>query len=301
MADTVDQAVQAFLDYLEHIRQSSEHTLRAYKNDMKRLLEWLEREAPDITSITQLEANSLRAFIADQAGLNLAASSLARIVASVRAFGKFCARSERLAHNPAGMLRAPKQQRSLPHYLESADIDALLSAPQGDDEKSVRDRALLETLYSTGARVSELVGINDDAINMRHALVTLRGKGKKERIAPLGDPALDAIKAYMQLRDAKYGRGEDERGTFLSTRGKRLHDRDIRRLMDHYLGKCGLSQKASPHTLRHSFATHLLQAGADIRSVQELLGHASLNTTQIYTHLDLEHLRSVYAKAHPRA
>ena len=301
MAETPQAASDAFIAYLADVRQSSEHTIRAYTRDMRRFHDWLQQEAPDIDDITQLEANTLRAFIADQASQQLANSSLARLVASIRAFGKFLARTERLAHNPAGMLRAPKQSRKLPHYLESQDIEALLDAPQGSDEKSMRDRALFETLYSTGARVSELVGLNDDDFNMRHALVVLRGKGKKERLAPLGDPAIQAIKQYQQTRDTKHGGAENERGTFLSTRGNRLHDRDVRRIMDHYLGVCGLSHKTSPHTLRHSFATHLLQAGADIRSVQELLGHASLNTTQIYTHLDLEHLREVYAKAHPRA
>lgn len=301
MAETIAAASQAFLDYLEHVRQSSEHTLRAYNGDLKRLLNWFEKEAPDVTDITQVEANSLRAFIADQASEKLAASSLARLVASTRAFGKFLARTERLSHNPAGMLRAPKLGRKLPHYLEAEDIDALLSAPHGENEKALRDKALLETLYSTGARVSELVGINDDAINFQQELVVLRGKGKKERLAPLGEPAVEAIKAYMVSRDSAHGRADADRGTFLSKRGKRLYDRDVRRILDHYLLLCGLSQKTSPHTLRHSFATHLLQAGADIRSVQELLGHASLNTTQIYTHLDLEHLRAVYRKAHPRA
>lgn len=301
MAETPQAASAAFLSYLADVRQSSEHTIRAYTRDMQRLHDWLQQEAPDIDDVTQLEANTLRAFIADQAAQSLAASSLARIVATIRAFGKFLARTERLAHNPAGMLRAPKTSRKLPHYLESQDIDALLDAPQGNTEKALRDRAILETLYSTGARVSELVGLNDDDFNLRHALVVLRGKGKKERLAPLGDPALDAIKAYWECRDLKHGGADNQRGTFLSTRGKRLYDRDVRRIMDHYLGICGLSHKTSPHTLRHSFATHLLQAGADIRSVQELLGHASLNTTQIYTHLDLEHLRKVYAQAHPRA
>ncbi len=301
MPETIAAASDAFLDYLLNVRQSSEHTLRAYRSDMQRLLDWMAKEASDIEDVKMLDAHSLRAFIADQAELNLAPSTLARIVSSTRAFGKFLTRSERVENNPAGLLRAPKLGRKLPHYLENDDIDKLLDAPQGSDEKALRDKAILEVLYSTGARVGELVGINDDSINFRHELVSLRGKGKKERLAPLGDPAIQALKAYFQTRDSHHGTADNERGSFLSVRGKRLHDRDVRRILDHYLQVSGLSQKTSPHTLRHSFATHLLQAGADIRSVQELLGHASLNTTQIYTHLDLEHLRDVYNKAHPRA
>lgn len=303
--ETIGETVQAFKDYLQHVRMYSEHTLRAYAGDLKRLLAWLEKEASDITDIRQLEGQSLRAFIADQASEDLAPSTLARLVACMRAFGKFLANSERLSYNPAGMLRAPRQGRTLPHYLESEDILALFNAAAaGTSEKYLRDTAILETLYSTGMRVSELVGLDDQRIDFQQDLVIVRGKGKKERLAPLGRPAHQALRTYIQTRNSVHGHDDStaqQRGTFLSVRGNRLHDRDVRRILDHYLSVCGLSQKTSPHTLRHSFATHLLQAGADIRSVQELLGHASLNTTQIYTHLDVEHLRKVYELAHPRA
>ena len=200
-------------------------------------------------------------------------------------------------------------RRKLPHYLETHDLEALLAAPQGDDESALRDRAILETLYSTGMRVSELVGMNDRDLDLIGGIVRVRGKGRKERLAPVGMPAVRAIEAYRVARDAKHGRDTAERGTFLSSAkakrggggGRRISDVDVRRRLAHHLAAAGLSSRTTPHTLRHSFATHLLRAGADIRVVQELLGHRSLNTTQIYTHLTIEALRQVYRKAHPRA
>jgi integrase/recombinase XerC len=236
---------------------------------------------------------------------------VARAVAALRAFGRFLATSERLAANPATMLRAPRKPRKLPHYLETAEIARLLAAPlagaAADDEAALRDTAMLEVLYSTGLRVSELVGLDDQRIDLFGGVVTARGKGRKERLAPLGRPAIRAFEAYRARRDAIHGKGDAQRGAFLSVAhrrragGVRLADPDVRRILDRYLALTGLSTRTTPHTLRHSFATHLLRAGADIRAVQELLGHASLNTTQIYTHLTMDALRAVYDKAHPRA
>jgi integrase/recombinase XerC len=301
-SETITQACDCFLAHLRDARQVSEHTLRAYGNDLKRLLDWLALEAPDLQHLFQLEDRSLRSFVADQAEQGLAGASVARLVASLRSFGRFVATTERLSYNPAGMLRAPRSGRKLPQVFEQDDVAALLAAPKGNDFKALRDRAILELLYSTGMRVGELVALDDSHIDPLGGLVTVRGKGRKERLALLGGPAIEAWEAYRLARDAAHGRDPGgRRGAWLSLRGKRLYDRDIRRMLDHYLALCGLSPKASPHTLRHSFATHLLQAGADIRSVQELLGHASLNTTQIYTHLDLKQLREVYRRAHPRA
>jgi integrase/recombinase XerC len=204
------------------------------------------------------------------------------------------------------LLRGPRQRRALPHWLEPDEITALLAAPHGGDEAAVRDKALLETLYSTGMRVGELVAVNDADLDPAAGTCLIRGKGRKERLGLLGGPALAALAAYRLRRDAIHGGGAPDRGTFLSVRarhrgGRRLTDRDVRRILLRYLVACDLSRKITPHTLRHSFATHLVQAGADIRSVQELLGHASLSTTAIYTHLSLDALREVYRKAHPRA
>jgi integrase/recombinase XerC len=299
--ETIEEASEAFLASLRDLRQASEHTLRAYRGECRRLLDWLAREAGDLQHPQELDGRSLRAYIADLAAGGLAPSSLARAVAALRAFGRFLLTTERVTANPAGLLRAPKQGRKLPSVLEDAEIEALLAAPDPATQAGARDRAMLEILYSGGLRVGELVSLDDRQIDCLGQVVLVRGKGRKERLAPLGRPAVQAFEAYRLLRDAAHGRGREDRGAFLSLRGQRISDRDVRRRLDGYLAATGLSPKTSPHTLRHSFATHLLQAGADIRAVQELLGHASLNTTQIYTHLSLEHLREVYRLAHPRA
>jgi integrase/recombinase XerC len=298
MGEQLFAAVETYLAHLENSVQASDHTLRAYRRELGEFVDTIGRE----TAIERLEHLTFRSFIADQAARKeLAPASLARLVACLRSFGRWLATTERLGANPAALLRAPRVGRKLPHYLETSEIDTLLLAPQGSDERAVRDRAILETLYSTGMRVGELVGCDDPRIDLVGAVVRVRGKGKKERLAPLGLPAVRALEAYRTIRDQHHSKGGPTRGTFLSLRGKRLADRDIRRILQHWLIVSGLSTKTHPHTLRHSFATHLLQAGADIRAVQELLGHASLNTTQIYTHLTIDALREVYQKAHPRA
>lgn len=316
MSETIAEAVSAFLDHLRDAREASVHTQRAYGHELAGWLAWYRAQGLGDLPVTALDALSLRRWLADRAGATGAedarppsAATVARSVAALRAFGKFLATSERLQANPAALLRSPKVKRKLPHYLETHELEALLAAPQGDDEGAVRDRAILETLYSTGMRVSELVGLNDRDLDLIGGIARVRGKGRKERLAPLGLPAVRAIEAYRAVRDANHKRGPETRGTFLSTArakrggggGRRITDVDVRRRLSHHLAVAGLSSRTTPHTLRHSFATHLLRAGADIRVVQELLGHASLNTTQIYTHLTIEALRQVYRKAHPRA
>lgn len=303
MSERVADAIELFLAHLADGRQASAHTLRAYTRELGEFREHLGNDA----QITDLEHATFRAFVAAKASggkeaCELAPASLARLIACLRSFGKWMATTERLGANPAALLRAPRVTRKLPHYLETAEIEALLLAPAGMDERATRDRALLETLYATGMRVGELVGSDDPHYDLIGGVVRVRGKGKKERLAPLGEPAIRALEAYRVARNAAHGKAPlPTRGTFLSLRGNRLADRDIRRILQHWLLVAGLSSKTHPHTLRHSFATHLLQAGADIRAVQELLGHASLNTTQIYTHLTIEVLREVYKLAHPRA
>ncbi|HYE05449.1 MAG TPA: tyrosine recombinase [Planctomycetota bacterium] len=293
-------AIDDYLAQLRDVRQASEHTLRAYRHDLDDLASWLAVEAADVLTVEQLEARSLRSFIVDRAAAGGSAATNARRVAAVRAFGRWLAESERLTGNPAAALRGPRRGRKLPHWLERDEVDALLAAPAGDDQRARRDRAILELLYSTGMRVGELVALTDERIDLFGGVVVVRGKGRKERLAPVGGPAVRALEAYVLGRDAAHGR-QKRRSTFLSLRGRPLADRDIRRILLRAIRIAGLSTRTTPHTLRHTFATHLLKAGADIRAVQELLGHASLNTTQIYTHLTLDALRAVYAKAHPRA
>jgi integrase/recombinase XerC len=318
MSETIRLAADAFIAHLRDARQASIHTLRAYQHELTIWLTWCQKQQTDAMPVTQLDAMMLRLYLADRAAGSLesstpttapSAATLARSVAALRAFGKFLATSERLGGNPAALLRSPRVRRKLPHYLETHDLEALLNAPQGEDEAANRDRAILETLYSTGMRVGELVSLNDRNIDVIGGIALVRGKGRKERLAPLGAPAVRALEMYRRQRDELHGRGTDTRGVFLSVvsakrgtgGGRRLSDVDVRRLLQRHLRACGLSTKTTPHTLRHSFATHLLHAGADIRAVQELLGHSSLNTTQIYTHLTIDALRAVYRKAHPRA
>jgi len=226
---------------------------------------------------------------------------VARLVAAIRSFGRWLAVTGRLGASPAGLLRAPRRGRKLPRWLEPEEIAALLAAPQGDGFAAVRARAVLETLYSTGMRVGELCGLDEARLDLIGGVITVRGKGRKERLAPLGAPAIRALEAWRRLRDGGFGRSGRESPVFRGTRGGRLDQREVRRLLGDAIAAAGLAGRTTPHTLRHSFATHLLRAGADIRSVQELLGHASLATTQIYTHLSIDDLREAYRRAHPRA
>jgi integrase/recombinase XerC len=307
MPDTIADAAVQFIAYQKDQVHASDHTVRAYERELKDFLDYLRVESGDVTTVDKLEPTTFRSYLVARAEgwagrEGLKPASLARLTAALRSFCKHLVARGQITANPTTLLRPPKRQRKLPHHLDSDDIAALLSAPQGDDERNVRDRAILEVLYSTGMRVGELVSLNDTHIDRFGQTITVHGKGRRERVAVLGDPALEALERYMVMRDATHGRDTTKtRGTFLSLNGLRLHDRDVRRFIKGHLVTADLSNKTSPHTLRHSFATHLLNAGADLRVVQEMLGHASIDTTQIYTHLSIEHLREVYRRAHPRA
>lgn len=290
-------AVEAFLAQLRDARNASPHTLRGYAADLAGVVEAFGADAP----LSALEARRLRDHVASRAGRGLAPASVARLVAAIRSFGRWLALTGRLAASPAGLLRAPRRGRKLPRWLEPDEIMRLLDAPQGDDFAALRARAVLETLYSTGMRVGELCGLDESRLDLLGGVAVLRGKGRKERLAPLGAPAIRALEAWRRSRDATFGRSGRDDPVFRGTRGGRLDQREVRRLLGDAIAAAGLAGRTTPHTLRHSFATHLLRAGADIRSVQELLGHASLATTQIYTHLSIEDLREAYRLAHPRA
>ncbi len=297
VSETLAAAVTAFLATLRDARQASPHTLRGYANDLTGVVERFGGDLP----VSSLDARQLREHVSERAATGLAPASVARLVAAIRSFGKWLALTGRLGASPAGLLRAPRQGRKLPRWLEPDEIARLLVAPQGDGFAAVRARAVLETLYSTGMRVGELCSLDESRLDLIGGVVVVRGKGRKERLAPLGGPAIRSIEAWRMVRDARFGRGGRDAAVFRGTRGGRLDQREVRRLLGDAIAEAGLAGRTTPHTLRHSFATHLLRAGADIRSVQELLGHASLATTQIYTHLSIEDLRAAYRKAHPRA
>jgi integrase/recombinase XerC len=253
--------------------------------------------APD-----HLSTRLLRAYLAWLHEQGYARTTIARRLAAVRSWCRFLCRQGVLESNPAVGLRGPRLDRKLPHFLQRDDMLRLLSAPPGESPLGLRDRAILETLYSAGLRVSELTGLNVDDLDLDDGIATVRGKGRRERLALLGGPAQSAIRAWLETRSALGGlRADTQPALFLNKNRTRLTSRSVGRLLEKYLGQAGLDPRTSPHTLRHSFATHLLDAGADIRSVQELLGHRSLGTTQIYTHVTTQRLRDSYHKAHPRA
>ncbi|MCC6140704.1 MAG: tyrosine recombinase XerC [Nitrospira sp.] len=301
----MDDAIRAFMTFLAVERQASPETIRNYRSDLRQLTAFLIQAgpAPQVQRplpVGDVTTDSLRAYLhwLDRKGEK--ASSLARKLACLRSFYRFHVREGTVAKNPAADIRSPKLPKTLPRVLTKDDANALMEFPNGAAPLSLRDRAILETLYSTGARVSEAVGLNLGDLNRTDGLVHLRGKGRKERIVPIGDVALQAIQTYRDSLKRVGGRIPSITPLFLNHRGGRLTARSVARLVARYSSRLA-GGAVSPHALRHSYATHLLDEGADLRSIQEMLGHASLSTTQKYTHLATDQLLAVYDRAHPRA
>ncbi|MBL7084482.1 MAG: tyrosine recombinase XerC [Candidatus Omnitrophica bacterium] len=289
----MDRYINKFLTYLEIEKNVSKHTLLNYRIDLKQLRDFLQNK--DVQKIDRLD---IRKYLAFSKAKNLQKRTLARKLSTIRSLFKFLMREDHINSNPLGGISSPKLEKKLPIFLDVDKVAKLMEAPDKISVLGLRDRAVLETLYSTGIRVSELVGLNIGQVDFIAGIVKVYGKGKKERLAPIGDKALRAIRDYLAKQTTKK---KDTQALFLNRNNKRLTDRGIQNIVDKYIRQISLREKVSPHTLRHSFATHLLDRGADLRSVQELLGHASLSTTQIYTHITTERLKSVYNKAHPRA
>lgn len=300
---TMPSAVARFLRYLAVERNASELTVKSYREDLELLSEYLTDSyggrCPDPWQVSTLE---LRGYVAALTEAGYAKTTISRRLASLRSFFKFGQREGWVDDNPAKPLRNPRAGRNLPHFLSTDEIRRLLSAPPIGEPLGLRDRAILETMYSAGLRVSEVVGLNDSDFDRAGEVLRVRGKGKKERLAPIGSYAIEAIVQWLDIRelhrDADLG---SDSPIFVNRFGKRLTTRSVARMLEKYLKEAGLDHRTSPHSLRHSFATHLLDCGADIRSVQELLGHKSLVTTQIYTHVSTASLREAYERAHPRA
>jgi len=278
-----------FIRHLEVEKNSSPHTIRAYRKDIEKFFDQ-SSDSPN------WGVNEIRAFIAGEIRKGLKKSTTLRRLSAVRSFLRFLVQEGVMDFNPAKLVNSPKLPKTLPRFLTVDEVFSLVEKPSDSNFIATRDRAVLELLYSSGLRVSELVGLSPDDIDLREGLVKVKGKGKKERIVPVGSKALSAIKSYMLERSLVKGK---ENALFLNRSGGRLSDRQIRRIIIKYSRLLGLTGKITPHTLRHTFATHLLQDGADLRVIQELLGHKSLSTTQKYTHLDITHLMEVYDKAHP--
>jgi integrase/recombinase XerC len=297
----LDATVNGFLDYLRYERNASEFTLKSYGEDLACLDEFLSQSLGREVFAHSIQSTELRSYVAALHDAGYAKSSISRRLASLRSFFRYMQRQGWIEQNPAEPLRNPRPQRKLPHFLSPDEIGQLLSAPE-KDAAGLRDRAILETIYSAGLRVSELVGVDDGDLQWSEGIVHVRGKGKKERLAPLGSHAIRAVKRWLSKRSLANDVPSGERApVFTNKFGRRITTRSVARMLDKYIRSLGLDSRTSPHTLRHSFATHLLDAGADIRSVQELLGHKSLVTTQIYTHVSTASLLKIYEKAHPRA
>ncbi|MFQ5422767.1 MAG: site-specific tyrosine recombinase/integron integrase [Phycisphaerae bacterium] len=254
------------------------------------------------TRLLNVTADQIRAFLAFLHEREYSKATTARKLATLRSFYKFCLRRGMITSNPVATIRTPKQERHLPKFLEIEQVRQLLTTPDDTTLLGARDRAILETLYSTGVRVSELVALDIPDIDTAGESLRVRGKGRKERIAPIGPTAIAAIRKYLDMRNADPRSPTfDQQALFVNKHGQRLSTRSVRRKLDKYLVQCGLDPSISPHTLRHTFATHMLNNGADLRSVQELLGHQSISTTQIYTHVTTQQLKKDYDESHPRA
>jgi tyrosine recombinase XerC len=286
----MERYIEKFIRYLEIEKNYSEHTITNYRLDLEDFRQFLGQS--DIESVDYL---TLRKYLALLKEKNLTTRSISRKISALRSFFKFLTREGLLKANPILVLSSPKMEKHLPQFLTEDETRRLIESAASADERTLRDRAILETFYSTGIRISELVGLDTEDIDFIGGIVKVMGKGKKERIVPIGDHAIKAIREYLDKRK------KPSPAVFLNKSGKRISDRGVRNIVEKYIRLASLKQGVSPHTLRHSFATHLLDRGADLRSVQELLGHANLSSTQIYTHLTTERLKSVYDKAHPRA
>jgi integrase/recombinase XerC len=292
----MDEALAEFLRYLALERNASELTVKSYREDLTQAAGFFTEKLGKATP-ERLTTRLMRAYLAWLNEQGYAKTTIARRIAAVRSWCRFLCRQGTLKTNPAEGLRGPRQDKKLPNFLSPEDLARLLATPPADTPLGCRDRAILETLYSAGVRVSELTGLNLDDVDFDDGCAIVRGKGKRERLVLLGEECRDALQTWLAFR----GKVTKTPALFVNKNGTRLTSRSVGRLVEKYLAQAGLDPRASPHTLRHSFATHLLDAGADIRSVQELLGHRSLSTTQVYTHVTTVRLKDSYHKAHPRA
>jgi integrase/recombinase XerC len=305
----MQEYIGRFGDYLNYERNVSPHTLRNYMSDLEQFLDFLcpkdsdgNRRAVEIRDIDHI---TIREYLATLYGQQRKKTSIARKLATLRSFFKFLCREEVIELNPARLVSSPRLEKRLPRVLPIEEMFRFLESPDTGTVLGKRDRALLELLYATGCRVAELAGINIDDLDFKRESVLLRGKGRKERIVPFGSKAKETLYAYIDSRGGLLAAApetkRDSRPLFLNYQGTRITTRSIGRMVEKYVRECAILHHISPHAIRHSFATHMLSAGADLRAIQELLGHASLSSTQIYTHVSIEQLMQVYDKAHPRA
>jgi integrase/recombinase XerC len=302
--------IHSFLEHLQGERQLSPQTLRAYEHDLVTFHEFLSRDFlgkdPEAVRPQDADALAVRSFLAALTRQGLGKRSQGRALSAVRSLFRFACLEGVLAANPAQGVKTPKVPKTLPRHLRPGEVEDLIEAPAGDAPLERRDRAILELLYAAGLRVSELVGLDWPDVDLPARVLRVMGKGRKERMVPFGRPAGDALRRWLEVwegvRDPVKGDPVKEgEPVFLNHVGGRLTDRSVRRVIDRWVDTAAVARGVHPHTLRHTFATHLLENGADLRAIQELLGHSSLSTTQKYTHLEVDRLLSVYRDAHPRA
>ena len=304
----MDELIERYVHYLQYERNASPHTIRNYRSDLQQFREYLAGDQPktavDIRSIDALRIRGFLAFLFEKEKKK---TSIARKLAAVRAFYKFLRREGILAESPAAMVATPKLDKSLPRIMTEEEmntfLDRVTEAAKAGDPRMRRDRAILELLYASGLRVSELVGLDLRSVNFGDTIVLVRGKGRKERIVPFGSKAKEALVAYLPARERilQERRKGGQPALFLNAHGERLTTRSVGRLVKKYVRAYGPNLKASPHSLRHAFASHLLAEGADLRAIQEMLGHRSLATTQKYTQVSIKQLMDVYDRTHPKA
>lgn len=303
MEQSLRAAIERFVRHLEHERRASPHTVAAYRRDLEQLARFVEEQLGGSAPLSQVDTFLLRRWLGVLAR-TVTPSTIARKLAAVRALGRWLLERGELSHDPAAQLQSPKVSRPLPAFLNADAAASVMETPSSNGPAGLRDKAILELLYGAGLRVSELVGLDLHSIDFGDASVRVLGKGNKERVIPLGTPALASLRAYLEarprLRHSKTG-AQDEVALFLTERGARIGVRAVQRLVHRY-GQLGAGRAdLHPHALRHSCATHMLEGGADLRAIQEMLGHASLATTQRYTHVSIEQLMRVYDEAHPLA
>jgi len=305
----MQQLVEQFLEHLRYERNVSAHTLRNYRIDLEQFLAHLagpesnkKRATPSVEEIDHL---TIREWLASLHSAQKSKSSVARKLAALRTFFQFLVREGLLELNPAKLVSTPRQEKKLPNHLSVEEAVRFIESPDTQTDLGKRDRAMLELMYATGVRVAELTTMNLGDIDFRSQLIRVTGKRRKQRVVPFGDPAGDALRSYLKIREKFLFNApvsaRDEEALFLNYQGTRITTRSVGRMVDKYIRLCAGMHNISPHALRHSFATHLLDSGADLRDIQELLGHARLSTTQVYTHVSMEKLIEVYDKAHPKA
>lgn len=302
----MQEQISTFLQHLRGERNYSPHTLASYENDLRQFSKFLARHFSDVPfSPTLIDRLTIRSFLNDLVEQDFSRRSIARKLACLKTFFRHLTKTNVVQTNPALNIQAPRLTRSLPTVLAESVIDDLLSQPDMTEPEGIRDRAILETFYGTGIRLSELINLQWRDVNFHDGTIKVTGKGSKQRIVPLGRKASAALQEYASIRrkivEPRYHDETNGLNVFITKRGKPLSPKGVNLLMNYYIGRVSEIKKKSPHVLRHSFATHLLDRGADLRAVKELLGHESLSTTQVYTHVSVERLKKIYAQAHPKA